>query len=353
MGCKLAYCAQRIRTPSSEDMDRSGQKGSPCEYLQDRVARTSSAKFFWFEARQTYHKRCEEVWQIPVPEHIPSDLCAFEKRLSIDQERWDHAWAMWIRTWYGNKSATQNITVTDPASTAQADEAYARLWQRAFHPTEKNGEYDDNIVGLYIFDDSAAAYGVVSKDVDDDIELMDAIPLFALNALMRCPDVMEGCSQSSPWDYWLCQTEEELDSEQALLVLVADGEACEDGWVLMVALNHKGQVLHMRRRCKAYDTALRVTFGGMAVSIWIWEIVQMKLTTWTGTNQAMAGTMTHHACANGQLSQYQYYDYSSRSLRRHCHCSIIRPRPNPQKSRLSLTIRYANRPIHHRSQRAS
>lgn len=54
--------------------------------------------------------------------------------------------------------------------------------------------------------------------------------------------------------------EEELDSAQALLVLVVDGEACEDDWVLMIALNHRGQVLHMRRRCKAYDTALRVTF---------------------------------------------------------------------------------------------
>jgi hypothetical protein len=124
---------------------------------------------------------------------------------------------------------------------------------------EMQGEYDDEIVGPYIFDNNATNYGVASMDADDEVELMEAIPSFVLSALMRCPDVMEGHSQSSPWEHWLSETEEELDSTQALLVLVVDGEACEDGWVLMIALNHRGQVLHMRRRCKAYDTALRVT----------------------------------------------------------------------------------------------
>lgn len=68
---------------------------------------------------------------------------------------------------------------------------------------EMHGEYDDDIVGPYIFDDNDTKYGVALRDADDEIELMEAMPSFVLSALMGCPDVMEGCSQSSPWGHWL------------------------------------------------------------------------------------------------------------------------------------------------------
>ncbi|EDU42155.1 predicted protein [Pyrenophora tritici-repentis Pt-1C-BFP] len=77
--------------------------------------------------------------------------------------------------------------------------------------------------GAYVFDDNAATYGVTARDADYEVELMDGLPAFILNALMQCPDVMEGSRH--------CDAEEteEQTWEQALLVVVVDGEACEDG----------------------------------------------------------------------------------------------------------------------------
>ena len=43
-------------------------------------------------------------------------------------------------------------------------------------------------------------------------------------------------------------------------MVVADGEASEDEWVLLLAINYKDQVLHRRTRCKAYDVGLNVAF---------------------------------------------------------------------------------------------
>jgi hypothetical protein len=96
---------------------------------------------------------------------------------------------------------------------------------------------------------------VAVRDADDKVELMDEIPSFILNALMRCPDAMNGNSVRVIEDE---DDEDHLLSHQALLVVVADREACEDGWVLLIALNHKGQVLHRRARCKAYRVSDQV-----------------------------------------------------------------------------------------------
>ena len=222
----------------------------------------------WLNVRQAYYQRCIEVYNTPVPDHIPRNLYAFEKRTSVDPERWPSTWAIWIRTWYGN-DVCDGGSIKGAVTCASADEAYLRLWRRAFHPLEHNEEFDDDVVGPFLFDDDAATYGVMSGDADDEVELLGKIPSFVLSALMRCPDAMEGCSESG-WSYWLTETEEEQAQEQAKLVLVADREACEDGWVLMIALNHKGQVLHMRSRCKAYEVALNVTFwrdGGEPLDI--------------------------------------------------------------------------------------
>jgi hypothetical protein len=112
--------------------------------------------------------------------------------------------------------------------------------------------------GPFVFDDNNAAYGVGARDADDEVELMDEIPSFISNALMRCPDAMDGSRLRSIIE----NEEDEEDYDrllyQDLLVVVADREACEEGWVLLIALNHKGQVLHTRARCKAYRVSDQV-----------------------------------------------------------------------------------------------
>lgn len=106
-------------------------------------------------------------------------------------------------------------------------------------------EFDENMVGPFLFDDHDACK-VSTRDSDDEVELMDEMPSFILSALVRCPDVMEASQQ---WKN--IEEDDALTPQQQLLVVMADGEACEEGWVLLVALNYKGQALHRRVRCKA------------------------------------------------------------------------------------------------------
>lgn len=42
-----------------------------------------------------------------------------------------------------------------------------------------------------------------------------------------------------------------MDKRQSLLILIADQKACEYGWVLHLAINHKGQILPFRMRDQA------------------------------------------------------------------------------------------------------
>jgi hypothetical protein len=189
-----------------------------------------------------------------LPHHIPSSLSAFEKRKTKDPDNWGVTGVIWIRTWYGNEASLGDTPVEEAVTRASADEAYLRLWQKVSCPPEYNYRFED-MFGPNVFDDNDAAYGVAARDADDEVELMDDIPPFILSALMRCPDVMEGSSQSRR-----ILDDADLQLHQRLLVVVADREACEDGWVLLIALNHKGQVLHMRVRCKAYQVALQLAF---------------------------------------------------------------------------------------------
>ncbi|KAG9199589.1 hypothetical protein G6514_008351 [Epicoccum nigrum] len=215
------------------------------------------------QGRSTFIERCRQDGQVPVPGHIPKDLSAFEKRTRVDPDEWGQASAIWIRTWYGDDAGEVDRPNEETVTRASADDAYARLWQKALWPPEKQG-FDDTLFGPYVFDDNAVAYGVSAGDADDEVELIDEIPSFILSALTRCPDAMEGSSERDEED------EEELMWSQALLIVVADREACEEGWVLLLSVNHKGQILHKRVRCKACDVQLNVAFwrdGGEPLDI--------------------------------------------------------------------------------------
>lgn len=171
----------------------------------------------------------------------------------MDPDEWGQASAIWIRTWYGDDTGGKGRLDKDMVTRASADDAYACLWQKTLWPPEEQ-EFDDTLSGPYVFDGNVAAYGVSAGDADDEVELMDEIPSFILSALIRCPDAIDGSTERDTED------EEDLMRSQALLIVVADREACEDGWVLLVAINHKGQVLHKRVRCKACDVHLTVAF---------------------------------------------------------------------------------------------
>jgi hypothetical protein len=204
---------------------------------------------------QPCFKRCGED-DISSSRHISSNLSVFEKRKETDPERWGVTGAIWIRTWYGNEALPDHTSVEETVTRASADEAYLRLCRKALWPPQVNYEFDGKMFGPNVFDNDDAAYGVATRDADVEVELMDNIPPFILNALIRCPDAMESGNGGRE----TIEDNDDLKWRQKLLIVVADREAREDAWVLLIALNHKGQVLHMRVRCKSYQVAEQVYF---------------------------------------------------------------------------------------------
>jgi hypothetical protein len=137
-----------------------------------------------------------EVNNIPIPNHIPSNLLTFERRRAVDPDEWSPGGAIWIRTWYGKEAFSRDVSVEAAITRTRADEAYLRLFGKALSSHGMHG-FDDSMFGPFVFDDDAAAYGVLARDADDEVELLQETRPFILNALMRCPDAMKGCSKGS------------------------------------------------------------------------------------------------------------------------------------------------------------
>jgi hypothetical protein len=148
----------------------------------------------------------------------------------VDADEWGRAGAIWIRTWYGHKVSSRDASAAKGQANGDADEAYLRLWQTALYPADQHG-FDNDTFGPFVFDNNASAYGLLARDADDEVDLMGEMPDFILNALIRCPDAMEGCSlvdQGTADEEQLAEEIQELAYHQALLVVITDGEACED-----------------------------------------------------------------------------------------------------------------------------
>lgn len=106
-----------------------------------------------------------------------------------------------------------------------------------------------------------------SPDVVDGVALgtPGSVPSYLVTALMHCPDQFDGARveepchrSSSEAEAEAAEKEKEQDKVQNLLVLVADRKACETGWVLHLAINHKGQVLPFRIRDQAREVSTSV-----------------------------------------------------------------------------------------------
>ncbi|KAI9042649.1 uncharacterized protein KD926_005255 [Aspergillus affinis] len=86
-----------------------------------------------------------------------------------------------------------------------------------------------------------------------------SMPGYLVAVMMHCPELFEGCSDDE-WRHFSGEEREEEESRtsQVAMVLVADRKACEEGWVLLLALNHRGQVLPFRVRERASEAAQHV-----------------------------------------------------------------------------------------------
>ncbi|KAL2810591.1 hypothetical protein BJX63DRAFT_401657 [Aspergillus granulosus] len=52
--------------------------------------------------------------------------------------------------------------------------------------------------------------------------------------------------------------DDEEDEDQQMLIVIADRKTCIEGWVLVVAIYHKGQILPVRVREKAREADLLI-----------------------------------------------------------------------------------------------
>jgi hypothetical protein len=75
---------------------------------------------------------------------------------------------------------------------------------------------------------------------------------------MHCPELFEGISDGD-WRHFEGEERAKELAEsyrtQKALVLIADRKACEEGWVLALAVNHRGEILLVRVRERATEAA--------------------------------------------------------------------------------------------------
>lgn len=166
-----------------------------------------------------------------------------------------------MRTWYGEKN--------DKSNQGAADEAYKRLLVYIM----QQGDPDDYNICMepeFVYDNKDEFFNDDAHNVLDSPDLANGIalgtpgsvPSYVVTALMHCPDQFDGNSCRSKWrSHTPSQAEAEEavhDTRQSILVLVADKKACEDGWVLFMAINHKARVLPLRLRGQARETSTLV-----------------------------------------------------------------------------------------------
>lgn len=175
-----------------------------------------------------------------------------------DRERDGHTTRLlWIRTWFGRKD--------NPASRNAADEGYSRI--RSITAEDNL----DDVLEEECFFENEGEFGPDSIFMSEDDEIPDfidgvacgtpgSVPSYMITALMHRPDILDGLSDRN-WPTEPYQRPPEPDMHQSLMVVVADRKACEEGWMLFLAVNHKGEVLPFRVRERAsWTTQLILEF---------------------------------------------------------------------------------------------
>lgn len=164
---------------------------------------------------------------------------------------------IFVRTWFGEKN--------DIASQEAANAAYKRLLVYVMQQGDPN-DYNTCMDPEFIYDKKEEFFGDDGHGVSNCPDIVDGIalgtpgsvPSYVVTALMHCPDQFDPVSDR-PWRHHSqseAEAEEaEQDTRQKLLVLVADKKACEDGWVLHLALNHKAQVLPFKIRGQSREVS--------------------------------------------------------------------------------------------------
>jgi hypothetical protein len=158
---------------------------------------------------------------------------------------------IWIRTWFG-------VLGDNGESRAAADVAYENFCFYAFQQgDEEQGPpiaIQEEFMYDYDYHDHDQKCDKPDIDIRDGVVLGTAwsTPRYVVEALMHCPNQLSRYGLPGNDNGDLKRYVNGIkDTDQILLFVIADRTACEEGWMLFLGINHKGQVLPFRVRQKA------------------------------------------------------------------------------------------------------
>ncbi|KAL4869842.1 hypothetical protein BDV12DRAFT_195852 [Aspergillus spectabilis] len=151
--------------------------------------------------------------------------------------------SFWIRTWFGEKN--------NEASQRAADDGYKRLYFYALQNLDENADDDEPLFlnKNFVFDLADVEASELNKG--NVVARLWSTPSWLVDAFCRYPDQLNRIRILG-----LDSQSERGDADQNMLVCIADRKACEEGWVLLLGVNHKGQILPARVRERAADADL-------------------------------------------------------------------------------------------------
>ncbi|OGE47258.1 hypothetical protein PENARI_c052G03806 [Penicillium arizonense] len=189
----------------------------------------------------------DDLFPEEIPPYVPQDLMSDDARATDGQT----TRLLWIRTWFGRKD--------DQTSQNAADAGYKRL-----RTIVSQHGLDACLEKECIFE-SKEEFGpgsITMPHGDKNPDFVDgvacgtpgSVPSYMITALMHKPDILDGLT-ARDWPSESYKRSLKPDMAQCLMLVLADRKACEEGWVLFLAVNHKGEVLPFRVRETAYWTS--------------------------------------------------------------------------------------------------
>ncbi|CEL03735.1 hypothetical protein ASPCAL04881 [Aspergillus calidoustus] len=151
--------------------------------------------------------------------------------------------SFWIRTWFGEKN--------NEASQRAADDGYKRLYFYALQNLDENADGDEPLLLNKNFAFDHADVETSELHEGNVVARPWSMPSWLVDAFCRYPDQLNSIRILG-----LDSQSERGDADQNLLVCTADRKACEEGWLLLLGVNHKGQILPARVRERAADADL-------------------------------------------------------------------------------------------------
>ncbi|KAI9040582.1 uncharacterized protein KD926_008149 [Aspergillus affinis] len=253
LGCRVPALQKRAEKKPYREMDRAGNIRTKRSYLPTTIYPLNEPHPLTNKPQDYVLAMFDDDIMEQLIDHpptgVPQDLLSENDRARSGLI----TSTLWIRTWFGDP--------TDKTSQEAADTAYARLRKEVL----QRGDENNNIYCMFeefIFEDrqELSADAQRGEDIVGGVAVgrPGSVPGYLIAAQMHLADLFDGTSDR-PWRHFTgeerAESLAESDRTQSALVVVADRKACEEGWVLVLAVNHRGEILPFRVRERAKEAA--------------------------------------------------------------------------------------------------